>query len=203
MPVRSSTRANHARNLSCFESRWGFVVTDQDRLWCLCCAWQIAELTAIVLACSTTQEGRHCGALSGKCLAIKALGKSAITTFDDGVEEGALSIQARKATRNGGVILHTTGLLANPLPWCFLLQGVWSGCWAGEMSGDLWWLTRAGFGNQFIATFMWAGFVDERLVQGDGDHGARLAQQIGRGQRADIFSIINKFGTAWRCRNAK
>jgi type I restriction enzyme R subunit len=169
------------------------LVTDQDRLLVsLLRHDRLLELTRL-FSLFDKKNGRIVARYQ-QVFGIKALVER-ITTFDDGVEEGGVINAKRQGARNGGVIWHTTGS-GKSFTMVFLSKAL---IWLPELAKCrvIVVTDRVDLENQLSQTFMSGGALSTKdQSKAMATNGARLAQQIGRGNERIIFSIINKFGTA-------
>ncbi|AWY02030.1 DEAD/DEAH box helicase [Marinomonas primoryensis] len=156
------------------------LVTDQDRLLVsLLRHDRLLEMTRL-FSLFDKKNGRIVARYQ-QVFGIKALVER-ITTFDDDA-------------RNGGVIWHTTGS-GKSFTMVFLSKAL---IWLPELAKCrvIVVTDRVDLENQLSQTFMSGGALsDKDKTKAMATNGARLAQQIGRGNERIIFSIINKFGTA-------
>ncbi|WP_421856130.1 type I restriction endonuclease subunit R [Marinomonas sp.] len=156
------------------------LVTDQDRLLVsLLRHDRLLEMTRL-FSLFDKKNGRIVARYQ-QVFGIKALVER-ITTFDDGA-------------RNGGVIWHTTGS-GKSFTMVFLSKAL---IWLPELAKCrvIVVTDRVDLENQLSQTFMSGGALSAKdQSKAMATNGARLAQQIGRGNERIIFSIINKFGTA-------
>ncbi|ENO8809879.1 type I restriction endonuclease subunit R [Photobacterium damselae] len=163
------------------------VVTDQDRLLVsLLRHDRLLELTRLF-----TLFDKKAGKIVARyqqVFGIKALIER-ITSFDDSLPG------ARKGTRNGGVIWHTTGS-GKSFTMVFLSKAL---IWLKELAKCRVVVVtdRVDLEDQLARTFASGGALSDRdKKEAMATTGKRLAEQIGKGNERIIFSIINKFGTA-------